>query len=367
MIACRAAVAFAVLTTAAAAAPRWQVQFFHDESDSAVALRQIQFLSATRGIAIGTRNFDSGRSEGIALLTSDGGASWTAARLPDQPVSLFCLDEASCWLVGTGGIYFSAEAGKDWKRISREKLVTRVVFTTRDRGFAVGARKKLLETQDGGRKWKKMAVSDAVKTAAERTVFHVATFLTPKHGVIAGRTEPLRLIDTPIWMDPDPEDTVEFPTIAVILQTRDGGETWESGTTSIFGRISQMRGSMSAGFALALVEYDRTFRHPSELMRVDFRTGGTQPVYGNKEFAITDMAVRPDGTVFAAGFKPPGLLARTPVPGKVRVMTSSGDLSFWIGMDVDYRAVANRVSITLAPDGTPWIATDGGMILKLVR
>ena len=367
MITCRAAIAVGLLATVVSAAPRWQVQFFHDEDDSTVALRQIQFLSAQRGIAVGVRNTDRGAADGVALLTGDGGTTWTPAELPDRPVSLFCLDESSCWLVGAGGIYFSAEAGKDWQRVSREKLVTRVVFTTRDRGFAVGARRKLLETRDGGRTWKKMPVTDAIKISEDRTVFHVAVFLTPKHGVISGRTEPLRLIDTPIWMDPDPEDSVEYPTISAIIQTRDGGETWEPGTTSIFGRISQMRGNMAAGFALALVEYDRHFRHPSEIMRIDFRTGGSQPVIARKDFAITDIAVRPDGTVFAAGFTPPGSLARIPVPGKVRVMTSSGDLKLWIDMEVDYRAVANRVAMALAPDGTPWIATDGGMILKMVR
>jgi photosystem II stability/assembly factor-like uncharacterized protein len=269
--------------------------------------------------------------------------------------------------VGVNGIYFSAEGGRDWKRVSREKLITRVAFTTRERGFAVGARRKLLETSDGGRTWKKMAVADSVKTSEDRTVFHVATFLTPKMGVIAGRTEPLRLLDVPIWMDPDPEDSVEFPTLSAIIQTRDGGEKWEAGTTSIFGRISQLRGQLKAGFALALVEYDRYFRHPSELMRIDFRTGQSDPAIARRDFAITDMAVMPDGTVFAAGFRPLGSLARTPVPGKVRVMSSSGDLKLWMEMDVDYRAVANRVAITSAPDGKVWMATDTGMILLLVR
>ena len=360
------AVALVAAAMAAGAAPRWDLQYFYDEDESSVALRQIHFLSAQRAIAIGVKNRDN-RTEGIALLTSDGGASWTMAELPDRPVSLFCLEESSCWLVGTGGIYFSAEAGKDWKRISRERLVTRVVFTSRERGFAVGARKKLLETRDGGRTWKKMAVADQVKTPEERTVFHVATFVTPKHGIIAGRTEPLRLIDTPIWMDPDPEDTVEFPTISAILQTRDAGETWQAGTTSIFGRISQLRGSMAAGFGLALVEYDRHFRHPSELMRIDFRTGASAPVIARKDFAMTDIAIRADGTVIAVGFRPPGRLARTPVPGKVRAMISSHDLKLWMDTDVDYRAVANRVNVALSPDGTAWMATDSGMILKLVR
>jgi photosystem II stability/assembly factor-like uncharacterized protein len=361
-----AVIAFAVFTTAAVAAPGWQVAYFHDEDESSIALRQIHFLSAQRAISIGLLQKGS-RSEGVAVVTGDGGANWTTARLPDQPVSLFCLDDSSCWLVGAGGIYFSAEGGREWKRISRERLITRVVFLTRERGFAVGARKKLLETNDGGRTWKKMAVAGSIKTPESRTVFHVATFLTPNQGLIAGRSEPLRLLDTPIWMDPDPEDSVEFPTVSAIVQTRDGGKTWEAGTTSIFGRIAQLRGQAAAGFALALVEFDRSFRHPSELVRIDLRKGSSESVFARKDFAITDVAVRPDGTVFAAVFQPPGTYARTPVPGKVRVMTSSGDLKLWMEQPVDYRAVATRVSIALAPNGTPWMATNQGMILRLAN
>jgi photosystem II stability/assembly factor-like uncharacterized protein len=367
MITRRTVLALAAVTAPAMAAPRWQVRFFHDEDDSSIALRQIEFLSAQRGIAVGLHTNRSNRTEGVALITSDGGKTWNTLQLPDRPVSLFCLDESACWLVGANGIYFSAEGGRDWKRISRERLITRVVFTTRERGFAVGARSKLLETADGGRTWKKMPVAETVKTSQERTVFHVATFLTPKMGVIAGRAEPLRLIDVPIWMDPDPQDSVEFPTLSSIIQTRDGGETWEAGTTSLFGRISQVKGRLAAGFALALVEYDRHFRHPAELMRIDLKTGGTETVIARKDFAITDVAVKPDGTVYAAGFQPAGALARTPVPGKVRVMSSSGDLKLWRDMEVDYRAVATRVSITAAADGSLWMATDEGMVLLLAH
>lgn len=359
--------ALAVVAASAMAAPRWEMRYFYDEDESSISLRQIEFLSPQRGLAVGVLN-KKGDSEGVALLTTDGGKTWTTAELPDhRPMSLFCQDEASCWLVGAEGIYFSAEGGRDWKRVSREKLLTRIAFTSRERGFAVGARRKLLETRDGGRTWKKMPVADSVKTSEDRTVFHVVAFITPKIGVIAGRTEPLRLLETPIWMDPDPTDSVEFPTITAVLQTRDGGEKWEVGTTSIFGRISQLRGTPKTTFGIALVEYDRYFRHPSELLRIDFKTGSSDSVIARKDFAVTDVAVKADGAVYAAGFRPIGTLARTPVPGKVRVLSSSGDLKLWMEMDVDYRAVANRVSITTAPDGNLWMATDTGMILQLQR
>jgi hypothetical protein len=53
------------------------------------------------------------------------------------------------------------------------------------------------------------------------------------------------------------------------------------------------------------------------------------------------------------------------VPGKVRVLRSR-DFAVWTDLDVDYRAVANRTSLAAAGDHGIWLATDNGMILKLV-
>jgi hypothetical protein len=46
---------------------------------------------------------------------------------------------------------------------------------------------------------------------------------------------------------------------------------------------------------------------------------------------------------------------------------TSDDLTNWTEMMVDYRAVAHAALITGPDDKHVWIATDTGMILKLVQ
>jgi hypothetical protein len=210
-----------------------------------------------------------------------------------------------------------------------------------------------------------MAVSDEVKTSEDRTVFHALTFLNDSRGIIAGKVEP-RSDELPIWMEAEPELEREVPSLSVVVESADGGQTWKTTSTSMFGRITTVRSSRRLPFAIALIEFDRYFTYPSELFRIDTKTGNSQRIFRDKEFAINDVVVLPDGTVVAAGFEPPGRLVRTPGPGKLRVMRTS-DLSVWSTVDVDYRAVARRVSAGAAPDGTVWLATDTGMILRWRR
>jgi hypothetical protein len=337
---------------------------FHDEDRSTLVLRDIEFPSVRRGFAVGSLVRGNGERS-VAVVTSDAGQTWSEIPLPDVPVSTYCLDESACWLAARGGVWFSAETGRGWQRLSKEKLLTRVWFKTRERGWGVGARKKLVETSDGGRTWTKMAVSDEVKTSEDRTVFHALTFLNDSRGIIAGKVEP-RSDELPIWMEAEPELEREVPSLSVVVESADGGQTWKTTSTSMFGRITTVRSSRRLPFAIALIEFDRYFTYPSELFRIDTKTGNSQRIFRDKEFAITDVVVLPDGTVVAAGFEPPGRLVRTPVPGKLRVMRTS-DLSVWSTVDVDYRAVARRVSAGAAPDGTVWLATDTGMILRWRR
>jgi hypothetical protein len=66
------------------------------------------------------------------------------------------------------------------------------------------------------------------------------------------------------------------------------------------------------------------------------------------------------------GYETAGPVFRSPIPGKLRVLTSS-DLEKWTEMPVDYRAVAHAALITGPDEKHLWIATDTGMILKLVQ
>jgi hypothetical protein len=348
----------------AASEPGLELVYFHDDEKSSISIVQIDFLSASRGIAIGNvAQEGKSRPEPAALITADGGKTWTRSELPDTPVSLFCLDENDCWLVTPKGIYFSEEAGRAWTRISKEKPLTRVYFRDRQNGWAIGAERKLLQTSDGGKTWNDMQLQAELKTSEERTVFHEIAFLSPERAIIAGRVEPRREWQFPIWMQAEPEFRRELPSLSIMVQSTDGGKSWTPSTSSMFGRISKIRNNPVQGYSLALVEFDAWFTYPSEVYRIDNKTGATQRVLRRQTIAVTDIAALKDGSVLVAGFEPPGTLARTPVPGRVRVLRSR-DLSEWTEVPVDYRAEARDVTATVAPDGTAWFGTDTGMILR---
>jgi hypothetical protein len=58
---------------------------------------------------------------------------------------------------------------------------------------------------------------------------------------------------------------------------------------------------------------------------------------------------------------------RSVIPGKVQVLTSKDfGASGWTEMPVDYRAVATRTLLSGGDSQNIWMATDNGMILKLV-
>jgi hypothetical protein len=66
------------------------------------------------------------------------------------------------------------------------------------------------------------------------------------------------------------------------------------------------------------------------------------------------------------GYETSGPVYRSPIPGKLKVLTSD-DLVKWTEMPVDYRAVAHSALIAGPDSKNVWIATDTGMILKLVQ
>ena len=88
--------------------------------------------------------------------------------------------------------------------------------------------------------------------------------------------------------------------------------------------------------------------------------------FREKDRAITDVRLfRGSPTAIIAGYEPSGPVYNSPIPGKLKVLTSN-DLEKWTEMTVDYRAVA-RAAIIAGPDERNlWIATDTGMILKLI-
>ena len=164
-------------------------------------------------------------------------------------------------------------------------------------------------------------------------------------------------------MDPESaQSRRQFPALTLMLQTLDGGAAWRGFTASLMGRMTRLRLAPYGG-GLALIEFDETFEYPSEVFRLGAGENQIRRVYRNKEHAVTDMAIAPDGWSYLAGIQTPGTV-RLPVPGKVRILRSP-DGSVWTEDPADYRATANRVYLAKSADGQLMAATDTGMILRL--
>jgi hypothetical protein len=353
---------FALLAYCVAAlGAQWEVVYFHDEAKSALRILALQFASTTRGVATGLLQKGRERPEPVALVTSDGGTTWSIVETREPGISLFFLSETDGWMVTPGGVWSTQEAGRSWTRILRREGLLRVHFETREKGWAIGQRKTVLHTRDGGKSWKDVPEVAALSTNPNWTVFTAIDFVSGKSGVIAGRSRSPRRADVPIWMDPDPKNRRELPSLGVLMQSKDAGTTWHESKVSLFGRISQL--SLAPTRGLLLLEFEEFFDYPSEVYSINLSSGMTERCFRRKDFAITDLAVVGDGMAFLVGFHPPGLLARTPVPGKVRIAWSP-DCQGWSESAIDYRAVATRVVVSAFDKDHAWAATDTGMILR---
>jgi hypothetical protein len=343
------------------AAARWDMLYFYDEDRSALSIVDITFPSATRGIAIGSLN-KKGNTKPTALVTSDGGKTWTFVPVKEPCVSLFFLDEANGWMVTTEGIWFTDESGRSWKKIRKQKNLMSVAFVTPEHGWAVGLAKAIIETKDGGKTWTKVEPATKVETTTEFTAYNLIEFVNKKTGIIIGRSHPPSWNDgMPAWLDSDAKRR-ERPNITLFFETQDAGEHWAPEASTIYGQITSFRvGANNRG--LGLVEFQDPFPWSSEVIRIDLKTGKSSTALRRKDRTITDIALT-DDAAFAAAIEPSGSVAHSPIPMPVKVLRS-GDLTTWTDMDVDYRATATRVMITAIDSKTAWLATDTGMILKL--
>jgi len=114
---------------------------------------------------------------------------------------------------------------------------------------------------------------------------------------------------------------------------------------------------------LGLIEHEDSAAYPSEVYKLDWRTGKNQTVFRDKRYFITDVWLTRGGTCYLAGVEIAGQM-HSIAPGNVKVFKSD-DMSTWTEMAVDYRAVARRAILSGADEENLWLATDNGMILKL--
>jgi hypothetical protein len=351
-----------------AAAERWQLQYQYDEDKSALRIADIQFPSARRGVAAGAI-VENGKERPVVLVTSDGGAHWSVVAVKEPGISLFFLNESTGWMVTAKGLWRTGESGRSWIRLPDAPRDTlRVWFLDERRGFAAGARKGVFETSDGGAHWTAVAEAAAPSSTPDYSAYTWIQFATPSAGIITGLSipPPRGSKNVPAWMDPAQAlKRKETPHLSFLLQTRDGGKTWHSTTTSMMGQITRIRFGQTR-YGMWLIEFGDAFEYPSEVYRADARKANLERVYRTRDRAITDAWLTPSGTGYLAGIETQGPI-RVPVPGKVKVLKAGPELEQWAEMEVDYRAEANRVILAGSGEDDLWIATDTGMILKLAR
>ncbi len=348
------------------AAERWEMQYSYPELQSSLYIADLKFPSAKRGIAAGYI-IENKKSRPTVLLTSDGGQHWSLVPVKEFPQSLFFLDESLGWMITDKGIWQTEETGRSWHKLTTPKEMKdmlRLWFVDREHGWIVGERKQVYETTDGGATWTPLAAAAKPEANADYTNYGWISFANAKEGVIAGYDEPPRNNRVPDWMDPQKaKSRRQWPSTLVLLQTRNGGKTWDTSTASIFGRVTHISFSPD-GSSVGLVEFQDNFDWPSEVYRVDGSNGKSTRIFRRADRAISDIALMPDGSVILAGTETASMIHHSPIPSKVKILRSK-DMENWEEMPVDFKAEAHRVMIA-APDAQNiWVATDTGQILKL--
>lgn len=346
-------------------AGKWQISYFYDSGKASLVINDLQFCSANRGIAAGYMD-EGGKSKPVTVVTDDGGANWTVTHVKDIPISLFFLNARLGWMVTPNGLFETNDAGHEWRELPKSpKLLMKVYFVDEERGFAIGAHKLAYQTEDAGKTWQPIAAAADPHTDPEHTVYNNITFVSAKAGMIDGFSLPPRAGDDgrPDWLDAQSSvGRREWPHLSIMLDTHDGGKTWTPSTASMFGHITRTM-FLPSGTGLGLIEFTDTFKWPSEVHRIDAVTGKSDRVYNSPDRDITDILLQPSGTGYLAGVEVQGRLQHSPIPRKVVVLKSM-NLTDWEEMDVDYRATAVRAMLRPASDGSLWLATDTGMILK---
>jgi hypothetical protein len=350
----------------AIAQEHWDIQYRYRQTDSTLTINDLAFPDARHGIACGFTTDRKEKDHPLVLFTADGGAQWTEVPVKESCLSLFFLEDLSGWMVTDSGFWTTAEGGRTWiKMKSSPTNILRLWFLDHQHGYAVGREKRVFETKDAGVTWTPLAIAATVAGDPLYTTFGDIVF-SGNMGMISGWNIPPSR-GGPDWLETQrTQRERQVPHLIVLLETKTGGNTWTKSETSLFGQITRVSLSPT-NVGLGLVEFKDQFDYPSEVYRINLATGKNDLAYREKNRAITDVRVFPGSTrSFLVGYETTGPVYRTPIPGKLKVITSN-DLGTWTEMTVDYRAVAHSAVLTGPDDKNVWIATDTGIILKLVQ
>jgi hypothetical protein len=340
-------------------AASWEQSYFYDHDRETLRFTAIAFPSANRGIATGIIVDEvAGRvARSVALITADAGSTWSEVKLNDRPESLFFLDESTGWMVTQRGIWKTEESGRSWKRVSRHSRdrIRKVWFLDAMHGFAVGAEKTVLESHDGGKRWKAVPEAQLPTGNKEFAVYSQIAFVDNRVGLIGGSAVP------PTRRGSNAAGR-QVPTMTMQMQTFDGGATWRAESAPLLGELAGLRLTRRGG--LLLFSFRNRFELLSEVYRLDLRDGTPTSSYQGKDRRVTDLLLFDEHAFLAAVEPPPLAEEQALLPGRIHVLEST-DLETWTEMPVDYRA-NGAWPLLAGPDPEHlFLATDSGMILRL--
>jgi photosystem II stability/assembly factor-like uncharacterized protein len=238
--------------------------------------------------------------------------------------------------------------------------ILRLWFLDENHGFAVGGKKTVVETKDGGKTWTPVASAKKAPGDPNSTFYTRVTFVNPKTGLIVGmQARPTRALFPPY----SPRTMAMGQMLQ--MQTNDGGITWESKPGIRGGIANSVKFSGDEG--LILMEAAGSFRgERSAVFHLPLRKDlPAAMVYDSDKLHITDVGLF-NNHGFLAGVEPK-MVESTEFPSKVRILESSGSFKLWEEMEVDYNAEATHVTFAGTDADHAWVATNAGMILKLKR
>ncbi len=351
----------------ATAAEKWKINYFYDQPESSFELRGVQFPSDQRGLVYGVITGSKEKERSVMLITSNGGAKWTEVALKENPVALSCIDDSQCWLATDRGIWKTEESGRDWKKLKKQEGIAAIHFSTSKIGFAAGYPKAVWKTTDGGLTWTGVPAAAKAEASPQTTAFDVIA----QHGndmMIIGLSRPRRTDGSlfPDWMEPErAASRREWPAVTVMLDSRDAGANWNASSASLFGHIVEVK--MGEGMGISLIIHEQAFQYPSEVLKIDFKSGQNTSIHHEKDKLITSVHLSKDKNIVAAGIEVLGSFRANPTPSKVQIQQgyiAESNAVIWRTMAVDYKAVARRVTLAATPSGKLWAVTDTGMILE---
>ena len=220
--------------------------------------------------------------------------------------------------------------------------ILRVWFLDEKHGFAVGAKKTVFETTTAawnGSRGRRGRTQDPRRL---HRLYAGSSLRTRRNGIIAGFSRPPRRDEIrPAGLGESRDGRRPARMAAPVHHAGDARwrQDLDASTASLFGQITRIRLSPSRSRAGTDRASPTRSEWPSEVFRMDWKTGKSTRVYRDHNRRITDLACRPTRLPTWPGRRFRESCSRRRFRASSKCIKST-DLETWTEMEVDYRATA---------------------------